>query len=138
MFVSGRVILEEVHAFTILPHTATLSPFYRRNSGLSECLVKKSDMVSCCFGMHETMKLLQLLSPRRAMVLVVRPARPRSIEQPLISARSAIQDINSVQMAVATLSSVLRLVRVNLARPAVLKKIEGRIINVRSAIQDSD
>lgn len=95
-------------------------------------------MVSCCFGMHETMKLLQLLSPRRAMVLVVRPARPRSIEQPLISARSAIQDINSVQMAVATLSSVLRLVRVNLARPAVLKKIEGRIINVRSAIQDSD
>ena len=71
-------------------------------------------------------------------MLVVRPARPRSIEQPLISARSAIQDINSVQMAVATLSSVLRLVRVNLARPAVLKKIEGRIINVRSAIQDSD
>ena len=40
MFVSGRVILEEVHAFTI-PHTATLSPFYRRNSGLCECLVKK-------------------------------------------------------------------------------------------------
>ena len=71
-------------------------------------------------------------------MLVVRPARPRSIEQPLISARSAIQDINSAQMAVATLFSVLSLVRVNLVRAAVLKKIEGQITNVRSAIQDSD
>ena len=114
-----------------LSHSNTTS-FLSKEFWLGLMLGKKPDMFFFGFLKHD------LLSPRRAMVLVVRPARPRSIEQPLISARSAIQDINSAQMAVATLFSVLSLVRVNLVRPAVLKKIEGQITNVRSAIQDSD
>lgn len=70
------------------------------------------------------------------MALAARLARRRLIEQPLISARSATPDINSMRMAVAIPSSALRWVLAIPARHVGNRQIAGQTTNVLNATWD--